>query len=76
MKQLGVGIIGAGIMGFARAKACEAHPNLKVVGVADVLKGRAEKLAKEVGAKAYTDLKDAQKRGDRSSLCDYPGSSS
>jgi len=55
MKQLGVGIIGAGIMGVTHAKACKAHPNLRVIGVADVLKGKAEKLAKEVGAKPYTD---------------------
>ena len=56
-KQLGVGIIGAGIMGSSHAKACKAHPNLKVVGIADVLKERAEELAKKVGAKAYTDYK-------------------
>ena len=29
-KQLGVGIIGAGIMGSGYAKACKAYPNLKV----------------------------------------------
>ena len=55
MKQLGVGIIGAGIMGTTHAKACQEHPNLRVVGVADVLKEKAEKLAKEVGAQVYTD---------------------
>jgi len=57
MKQLGVGIIGAGIMGVKHAKACRKHLNLKVIGVADVLEERAKKLAKEVGAKAYTDFK-------------------
>ncbi len=57
MRELGVGIIGAGIMGTTHARACKAHPNLKVLGVADVLKGRAEKLAGEVGAEAYTDFR-------------------
>ena len=57
MKQLGVGIIGAGIMGGKHADECVAHPNLKVVGVADVLKGKAERLAGKVGAKAYTDYR-------------------
>jgi len=61
MKQLGVGIIGAGIMGATHAKACKAHSKLKVVGVADVLKEKAETLAKEVGAKAYTDFKEMLK---------------
>jgi len=51
-------------MGSSHAKACNAHPNLKVVGVADVLKERAEELAGKVGAKAYVDyermLKDEE----------------
>ena len=43
MKQLGVGIIGAGIIGSTHANACKSNPNLKVIGVSDLLKERAEK---------------------------------
>jgi len=54
--ELGVGIVGAGIMGTRWAKKSKEHPKLRVLGVSDVVKERAENLAKEVGGKAYTDF--------------------
>ena len=55
--ELGVGVIGAGIIGTKWARKSKEHPKLKVLGISDVIKEKAEKVANEVGAKAYTDFR-------------------
>lgn len=59
--ELGVGVIGAGIMGTRWARKSKEHPKMKVLGISDVVKEKAENLAKEVGAKAYTDFREMLK---------------
>jgi len=61
---LGVGVIGAGIMGTRWAKRCKEHSKLRVLGVSDVVKEKAESLAKEVGAEAYVDFREMLKDKD------------
>ncbi|MEM3714441.1 MAG: Gfo/Idh/MocA family oxidoreductase, partial [Nitrososphaeria archaeon] len=55
--KIGVGIIGAGIMGTHYARTLREHPNVKIVGIADIIEERAENLAKEVGATSFNDFK-------------------
>lgn len=50
MSGVRVGIIGCGVMGIRHAKATNTHEHAKTVAVADLDKGRAEKMAAEVGA--------------------------
>jgi len=57
-RKIGVGIIGAGIMGSSRAKAAKNAPETEVVAVADVVEERARSLAAQVGAIAYTDFRE------------------
>lgn len=50
-----VGLIGCGNMGSGLARACSQLENATVVGVADQVPESAEKLAKELNAKAFDD---------------------
>ena len=60
MKQLKVGIIGAGRIGSLHAKSiCYNVPTAKVVGITDVFAENAKKVAAELGiAKVYADYKE------------------
>jgi len=62
--KLGVGVIGSGIMGTEWARKAKEHSKLRVLGVSDVVKEKAERLASEVGAKAYTDFREMLKDKD------------
>ncbi|MEM3028019.1 MAG: Gfo/Idh/MocA family oxidoreductase [Candidatus Bathyarchaeia archaeon] len=57
-RKIGVGIIGAGIMGSSRAKAAKNTPETEVVAIADVVEERARSLADQVGAVPYTDFRE------------------
>ena len=57
----GVAIIGCGLIGQKRAKALRGA---KVVACADVVRARAEALAKETSAVAFEDWREAVKRDD------------
>ncbi|MBN1291208.1 MAG: Gfo/Idh/MocA family oxidoreductase [Candidatus Latescibacteria bacterium] len=60
----GFGIIGAGVISSYHAKAIEAHPDGKIVAVADVVKANAEKFAAEYNCEIYTDWREMLKRDD------------
>lgn len=55
---LKVGVIGIGILGSQHSRNFSKHEKSKVVAVADPLETRAEDMAKEVEARAYTDFKE------------------
>jgi predicted dehydrogenase len=52
---LGVGVIGAGILGSRHVRVFSELPGSRVAAVADTLLERAEKAAGGVGARPYTD---------------------
>lgn len=56
MQQLGVGIVGAGIMGRAHAKILADHPATRVVAVTSRTRESADKLAAEYGATGHADV--------------------
>lgn len=60
MKQLKVGIIGAGRIGSLHAKSiCYNVPTAKVIGITDVFAENAKKVADELGIqKVYADYKE------------------
>ncbi|MFI5490382.1 Gfo/Idh/MocA family protein [Micromonospora echinaurantiaca] len=55
MSQLGVGIIGAGIMGRVHAEILADHPATRVVAVTSRTRASAEKLAGDHGARVHPD---------------------
>ncbi|MCE5248737.1 Gfo/Idh/MocA family oxidoreductase [bacterium] len=63
-EKFGFGIIGAGVISTYHAKAIEAHPDGKIVAVADVVKANAEKFAAEHHCDVYTDWREMLKRPD------------
>jgi predicted dehydrogenase len=65
LKQVGVGVIGAGLISQFQAAAYAGVSNAKIVAVCDIDGGLAEKMARQWGAKkSYTDyhalLKDPE----------------
>jgi phthalate 4,5-cis-dihydrodiol dehydrogenase len=62
--ELGVVIIGAGRISTAHARAVQDTPGARLVGIADIDKGRADKFAGEWKIEAFTDYADALKRDD------------
>jgi predicted dehydrogenase len=54
---IGVGVIGAGILGRRHARVFAEIPETTVAAVADTVSERAEKTATEVGARFYTDYR-------------------
>jgi len=50
-----VGLIGAGGMGAGLAKACASLDRAQVVAVSDIAAENAQRVAKELGAEAYSD---------------------
>lgn len=56
-KRIGIGIVGAGIMGSAHAKTATEEPDTKVIGIADVVEERANSLAHETGATPFLDFR-------------------
>ncbi len=63
------GIIGAGVISAYHAKAIEAHPDGKIVAVADVNRASAELFAAEHGGEAMTDLDTMLRRPDIDAVC-------
>ena len=56
MAEYGFGIIGCGMIANFHARAIGEIPGARVVAVYDVIADCAERVAKEYGAKAYSDL--------------------
>jgi predicted dehydrogenase len=54
MQQIGVGVIGAGLMGSLFARILATLPEARVAGIVDVAPDRARALAGELGAAAYS----------------------
>ena len=57
-KELGFGILGAGLVAPFHAKSVKASKGGKLVAFCDTAKERVEKMAAEYGAKVYTSLDD------------------
>ena len=53
---IGFGVIGTGMWGRAHAEVYAANPYSRLVAVCDLQKDRAEGVAAQFGAKAYTDI--------------------
>ena len=58
MKKLRAAVIGVGYLGRFHAQKYAMLENVELVGVADLNKESAEKVAEEVGCDAYTDYKE------------------
>lgn len=56
--KLRTAVIGTGIMGSSHARQFATNAHTTLVAVADTLTERAEALAKELGAKAYSDFRE------------------
>ncbi|MGX1265151.1 putative dehydrogenase [Rossellomorea marisflavi] len=62
MKRLKIGVIGCGSIAKHRhIPEYMASEHAEIVAVCDVVKDRAEEMADQIGAKAYTDYKDLLK---------------
>ena len=61
---LKVCVVGAGDMGAHHVRAWSMFPDCKVVAVCDVDPSRAQRLAQEVNTAAYTDYRQAIRRGE------------
>ena len=70
-----VGIIGCGGQGRIHADAYAQSPNVQIVGCCDVVPEKAEQLASQYGAKAFTDFREmlTSLRPDIVSVCTLEG---
>ncbi len=57
MTQVGIGVIGVGLMGSLFARLASQLPDSKLVGVADVDENRATQLGQSLGVPAFGDYK-------------------
>ena len=71
-----IGIVGCGQMGQWHLQSYQANPDVEVVGVVDTALDRAEKFARECGARAYRTHQEliAGEALDGVSLCTIPAS--
>uniref|UniRef100_UPI0040568377 Gfo/Idh/MocA family oxidoreductase n=1 Tax=Candidatus Electronema sp. TaxID=2698783 RepID=UPI0040568377 len=67
-KMIRVGVIGVGYLGRFHAQKYAAMEGVELAGVADVDPARAEAVAKECGAAAFTDYKELLERTDAVSI--------
>jgi UDP-N-acetylglucosamine 3-dehydrogenase len=58
LRQVGVGVIGLGVMGSLFARLAVQLPDSKLIGVADVDAGRAAKQAEALGVPWYSDYQE------------------
>ncbi|MGQ9498914.1 MAG: Gfo/Idh/MocA family protein [Dissulfurimicrobium sp.] len=63
-----VAVIGAGYLGRFHAQKYAAMPDVELTGVVDTVPGRAAAVAKETGARAYSDLNEVIGRIDAASV--------
>ena len=61
MKELGYGILGAGLVSPVHCKSVKASRGGKLIAICDMSRERADKLAAEYGVKAYYDLAEMLK---------------
>ena len=55
-EELGVGLLGAGLIAGVHAHAYRACPGVRLVAVADPVPGKADRIAEQYGAKVVPDL--------------------
>jgi len=58
MNELRVGVIGVGYLGKFHAEKYFVMDNVRLAGVADIERGRAEDVAARFGSRAFTDYRD------------------
>ena len=58
MLQIGVGVIGVGLMGSLFARLATQLPNTKLMGVADLDRNRAIQVGEALAVPAYTNYHD------------------
>jgi len=63
-RNVGVGIVGAGLIGFKRAEVLKLTKKGKLLAAADVDFGRAQKLAEKYSCDAYSDWRKLVRRED------------
>jgi UDP-N-acetyl-2-amino-2-deoxyglucuronate dehydrogenase len=68
-EKFNFGIIGAGVISAYHAKAIQAHPDGRIVAVADVVKSSADRFVAEYGGEAMTDLGAMVRRPDIDAVC-------
>jgi len=68
MKKLRAGVVGAGYLGRFHAQKYAGLENVELVGVADVVPGRAGEVAAETGTTPYTDYRELIGRVDAVSV--------
>jgi predicted dehydrogenase len=57
-KKIRAGIAGAGFIGAVHAQAYRLVPDVELVGIADPLSEKAERLARETGSRAFRDYEE------------------
>jgi predicted dehydrogenase len=68
MNETRVGVIGIGYLGRFHAEKYAAMDNVRLAGVADIDRSRAEDVADKFGCRAYTDYRDLLGRVDAVSI--------
>ena len=68
MSDIRVGVIGVGYLGKFHAEKYAAMENVRLAGVADIDRSRAEDVAARLGSRAYTDYRDLLGRVDAVSV--------
>lgn len=68
MNEIRVGVIGVGYLGKFHADKYAAMDNVRLVGVADIDRSRAEVVAARLDSRAYTDYRDLLDRVDAVSI--------
>lgn len=58
MKEIGIGVVGLGRLGYAHASNVRSISGARLVAVCDMQKDLAEGVAAELGCKAYTDIRE------------------
>ena len=68
MNEIRVGVIGVGYLGKFHAEKYAAMDNVRLVGVADIDRSRAEDIAARLGSQSFTDYRDLLRRVDAVSI--------
>ncbi len=68
MNEIRVGVIGVGYLGKFHAEKYAGMDNVRLVGVADIDRSRAEDVAARFGSRAFTDYRDLLSRVDAVSI--------
>lgn len=69
MSRLRIGVVGCGVLGSRHAEIYRQLPDVDVVAVVDPLADKANALARAVGARAFSSLRDCGGLFDAASIC-------